>query len=228
MKKIGFVVAIHRELQAVFAKYGQPKEEINIPGYNIFVYEIKDKEVYIIHSGCGNIASSSATQVLISLFNVEMIVNFGVVGGLDDSLLVDDVIIVEKVVHYDFDTSEIDVGIRKHQYERFDSEFIPVNKDIIDKVKEILPSAKFVIDASGDKFIGNSEAKRNLNQSYGAHICEMEAAGILLTSIRNNVPCLLIKAVSDDVNGGGVDFAQNVSNAALKAVNLVFSVLEKF
>ncbi len=227
MKKIGFVVAIQRELQAVFAKYGNPKEEIHIPGYNIFVYEINNKEIYIIHSGCGNIAASSATQVLISLYNVEMIINFGVVGGLDDSLFVDDVIIVDKVIHYDFDCSEIDVGVRKHQYERFESEYIPVDRNIINKVKELLPNAKYVIDASGDKFVGNSEAKRALNTNYGAHICEMEAAGILITSIRNSVPCLLIKAVSDDVNGGGADFAQNVHNAAIKAVDLVFNLLEK-
>lgn len=228
MKRIGFVVAINRELQAVFEKYGKPKEEIHLTGYDIFVYEINDKEIYIIHSGCGNIASSSATQVLISLYKVEMIINFGVVGGLDDSLYVDDVIVVDKVIHYDYDTSEIDVGIKKHQYFGFDDEFIPVDRKIINKVKEILPNAKFVIDASGDKFVGNSEAKRALHSNYGAHICEMEAAGILLTSIRNNVPCLLIKAVSDDVNGGGVDFAENVRNAAKKAIDLVIQLLEKF
>ena len=98
--------------------------------YNI---KINNKEIYIIHSGCGNIAASSATQVLISLYNVEMIINFGVVGGLDDSLFVDDVIIVDKVIHYDFDCSEIDVGVRKHQYERFESEYIPVDRNIINK-----------------------------------------------------------------------------------------------
>lgn len=225
MKKIGFVVAIYRELQAIFEKYGKPKEEINISGYNIYVYELKGKEIYIIHSGCGNIASSSATQVLISLYNVEMIVNFGVVGGLDDSLMVDDVIIVEKVIHYDFDVSLLDKDMRKHQYARFDSEYIPVNKDIVEKVKKLIPNGKFVIDASGDHFVDSTEEKISLNKKYGAGICEMEAAGILITCHRNNIPCLLIKAVSDDVNGGGKDFEENVNSAAHKAVDLVVKLL---
>ncbi len=226
MKKIGFVVAVSRELKKVFEKYGRPKKEINITGYNIYVYELNNKEIYIIHSGCGNIASSSATQVLISLYNVEMIVNFGVVGGLDDSLMVDDVIIVEKIIHYDFDTSLIDKDMKKHQYAEFDSEYIPVNQDILEKVKSLIPNGKYVIDACGDHFVDSSSEKRLLNEKYGAKICEMEAAGILITCHRNKIPCLLIKAVSDDVNGGGKDFEKNINSAANKAIDLVTKLLD--
>jgi len=227
MKRIGFVVAIHRELQEVFNKYGEPKKEIKIPGYEIFVYELFNKEIFIIHSGCGNIASSSATQVLISLFNVEVIFNFGVVGGLDESLFVNDVIIVEKVIHYDFDTSVIDLDMAKHQYQQFDSPYIETDKRLLELAKQVNPNCKFVVDASGDHFVDSSEEKKLLHQEYGAGICEMEAAGIVITCHRNNIPCLLIKAVSDDVNCGGNDFKKNVSSAANKAVELIFNIVEK-
>lgn len=227
MKKIGFVVAIKKELQAVFEKYGTSYEEIKIPGYDIFLYRVNEKEIYIIHSGCGNISSATATQVLISLFKVEMIINFGVVGGLDQSLMVNDVLIVKDVLHRDFDTSVIDLNMRKHQYEMFETEYIPVDPNLLTLVKEVVPKIKLVTDISSDHFVDDLTEKQMLHQLYHGQICEMEAAGILITSHRNHIPCLLIKAVSDDCNGGGKDFEKNVDVAANKAVELVMKVCEK-
>ena len=48
-----------------------------------------------------------------------------------------------------------------------------------------------------------SERHRHRYEFNNRFRCEMEAAGIVLTSNRNRVPCLLIKIVSDSVSGGG-------------------------
>ena len=48
------------------------------------------------------------TQFLISKFDVDLIVNFGVVGGLTPEMELAKTCIVESVIHYDFDTSEAD------------------------------------------------------------------------------------------------------------------------
>lgn len=76
------------------------------------------------------------------------------------------------------------------------------------------PSLKRVICASGDRFIASADEKRSLHDEFNADICEMEAAGIALTCNRSSVPCLLIKAVSDAVEGGAEEFAREIDRCA--------------
>ena len=58
-----------------------------------------------------------------------------------------------------------------------------------------------VVCASGDKFIADSEQKIKVHEMFDADICEMEAAGIVLTSNRNQVPCMFLRISGD--NGYG-------------------------
>ena len=71
-----------------------------------------------------------------------------------------------------------------------------------------------VICASADKFVGTEAKKRALHERWQADICEMEAAGIVLTCARRGVPCLLIKTVSDAITGGAEDFNRELDRSA--------------
>ena len=106
MKKFGIIAAV--EIDAVKRRYGKPIEKINDGGFDIYHYEANGNDVYVLHSGAGEISAAAATQLLISVYHVDMILNFGVVGSLTKEM--DDIrlCVVEKVVHYQFDTSEVD------------------------------------------------------------------------------------------------------------------------
>jgi len=54
----------------------------------------------------------------------------------------------------------------------------------------------------------------------------MESAGIMLTCIRNEVPMMLIKAVSDSLEGNAAEYEQTVSDAAATCVKVVKNILE--
>lgn len=54
----------------------------------------------------------------------------------------------------------------------------------------------------------------------------MEAAGIVLTSNRNRIPCLLIKAVSDGIQGGAEEFRQELENSARICLKIVDQVIK--
>ena len=92
---------------------------------------------------------------------------------------------------------------------------------------QVDPDLKTVICASGDKFIGDSAKKQNLHELYGADICEMEAAGIVLTCNRNQVPCMLIKTVSDGITGGAEEFSREVNRTASLSLDIAIKVMEK-
>lgn len=69
------------------------------------------------------------------------------------------------------------------------------------------------------------EAKRNLHQQFGADICEMEAAGILYVCKKNEVPCLMIKMVSDGITGGAEEYTKNVEETADIAIHILSDIL---
>lgn len=218
-------MAVMGEVLALLEKMGKPIETVTQTGYEIKVYSVGEHTMYVTQSGAGEISAASSTQLLISKFGCEMIVNFGVCGGLTSDMSLSRVAVVEKVVHYDFDTSAID-NCEVGRYLEYPDVYIPANKELIDRACEVEPSLKRVICASADKFVASSEAKTALNKMYKAEICEMESAGILLTANRNGVPALLIKGVSDSVDGGAEEFSKMISESALVCVNVMLKVIE--
>ncbi len=203
MKKAGMIVAV--EMDAVDKKYGAPCRKIIKAGYEIEVYDLNNYELFVLHTGAGEIAAAAGTQLLISEFHVDIIFNFGIVGGLTSEISERRICVVKDVVHYDFDTSASDhceVG----RYLTYPSVFLLTTQELVEKVTQIVPKIAVVRCASGDKFIADPVQKKKLHEDFGADICEMEAAGIVLTCDRNEVPCLLIKMVADGLHGGAEEF----------------------
>lgn len=219
-KKIGVVVAV--EVDAVLSKYGEPKETVKTRGYTVHTYENQDFVMYVLDSGAGEIAAAAGTQFLISEFDVDMILNFGVVGALTEEMATAELCVVEKVIHYDFDTTDWN-GLPCGQYPDQPSPYVPTDAELLNKAVEICPALLKVVCASGDKFVDAAEKKAELHEKYGADICEMESAGVVLTCLRNNVPCLLIKAVSDSLTGGAKEFLTELRRVS----EICFDVVDK-
>ena len=211
MKKIGLLVAV--EMGAVLSRYGEPREKANIDGFEVLRYENGSYTVCAVNAGAGEIAAAAATQLLISVFHVDLVVNFGVVGGLTPEMAMARTCVVESVVHYDFDVSDW-IHCEAGRYSGYPSPYIPTTPALVEKAVEIEPSLRRVVCASADKFVGSAEKKRALHERWGADICEMEAAGVVLTCARRGVPCLLIKTVSDGISGGAEEFNRELDRSA--------------
>ncbi|MBQ5405040.1 MAG: 5'-methylthioadenosine/S-adenosylhomocysteine nucleosidase [Oscillospiraceae bacterium] len=203
MKRIGMLVAV--EMGAVLSRYGKAMAEETRCGFRVFTYDMGEYLLYVIGSGAGEIAAAAACQLLIDRYEAELVVNFGVVGGLTAEMARTKTCVVEKVVHYDFDTSAYD-GTVPGQYCEYPDVYLPATAELVRRAREIAPELKPVICASADKFVDGKEAKSALHERFGADICEMEAAAVVLTCNRSGVPCLLIKTVSDGLAGGAEEF----------------------
>jgi len=222
MKKIGMMVAV--EIQSVLDKYDTRLTETELAGCKIYQCKDENYELIIVHSGAGEIRAAAATQLLISHFHVDMIVNFGVVGGLTEAMNTARICIVEKVVHYDFDSSAAD-GSEVGRYQEYPDIYIPADPELLQKARTLHPELIPVICASADKFVASPDRKRELNRLFNADICEMEAAGILLTCNRNQIPCLMLKIVSDSINGGAEEFWERVDETAALCLELVDEII---
>lgn len=226
MKRIGMLVAVDREMLSVFERFGEAGEKVSYPGFEVLTYRNDTYVLYIVRSGAGEIAAAAATQFLISVIHVDMVLNFGVVGGLTEEMARAKLCVVEKVVHYDFDTSPID-RTRVGQYLELPDEFIPVDRELLDTVSALRPDLKHVVCASGDKFVADPAKKAALHEMFGADICEMEAAAIALTCYRCEMPCLLMKAVSDGLTDGTTDFAEGLRIAATLALETLDELIRE-
>lgn len=223
--KIGIIVATERERKAFYEVFGQPTlYKLGLYMFDVALWRITpDKFVYLILGGLGEIASASSTQYLIDNFGVDMVINYGVAGGLSEKHDARKVGIVKEVVHYGFDISfgsHYKVGEYPHQ------------GIFLKPVRDAIPTSftkdldRFVC-ASADIIVAGGEPKRKLKREFGADICEMEAAGILITCNRNNIPCTLIKAISDGVDEDVEAFEQHVHAASKACVEVIADFIKR-
>lgn len=220
-KRIGFVAALEKEL-AEFTATFKNAEKIKKGVYEVIFAQCGDKKLYMVQTGVGEISAAGATQFLITAFDVEAIINFGVCGKINKDYKILDTVAVKSAVHYQFDTSAID-DVAPGRYLPFESEFIPTDGELLNLACEVCPSIKQAVCASGDKFVGDEQTKAKLRADFGADVCEMEAAGVLITAIKNGVPALLIKSVSDDCDA--MDFNTYLQKAARAHVELLLKLV---
>ena len=216
MKKIGMIVAMSKELKSYFETLGD-LVELDEKVYDVWEASAYGNELYIVKSGVGEISAAAATQYLLTKFNVDLVINFGVCGKLSSDLKLLDTVVVKSVGHYQFDTSEID-GTAPGVYMN-NSPYISADNRLIDQLLSLDDTIKTAVCASGDLFVSRKEDKEMLIKNFGADICEMESAGILITCLKNDVPCILIKSVSDDCDD--MDFVTYCELATKKYVEIV-------
>ena len=220
MKKIGMVVALEKELKAFLEKQTVEIKEEKSGAFSVIEFTLGKNEVICVKSGVGEIFAAAATQYLITAYKPDIIINFGVCGSLTKSLGLEKVALIKGVVHYAFDTSAVD-NVEAGRYEQFDDVVIKTDENLLAKaLKAAGEDLPCVICASADKFVADKDEKTYLKNTFGASVCEMESAGVLITCRNAGVPCLIIKAVSDG-EGGAEEYEKTVRIACGKYVKLV-------
>ena len=222
MKKIGLVVAMQIESEPLQEVFGAPLKQYKYGVFDVKKYVYQGKELYFATCGEGEIAAASCTQYLISAFGVELILNYGLAGSLDGHAL-GKTFLVKGVAHYEFDLSPLN-GQPVGKYEKFDSVIVETDKKMREKIKNICPDISETVCASGDKFVADPTLKNKLRETYGAGVCEMEAAGVLFTAINAGIPEVIIKVVSDS-GDDATEFIDYVNGKNTEYIGLVAKLL---
>lgn len=221
--KIGLIVAI--ETESIFSYYGNIEKLASPAGFGAYYTKRGKNDIYIIHTGMGEIAAAAGVQYAASAFGVDMIVNFGVVGGLVPAMGRQKACVIKNVVHYKYDCSEF-MDLKKGQVDGHDSVYLPTDEKLCRKALELCPELAAVTCCSGDKFVGTAEEKSQLNAEFGGSVCDMESAGIVLTAEANGLPCLLLKAVSDGLSGGAEEFYDALLSVSRSCLEITDRIME--
>lgn len=225
--RIGIITAMAAETLPIYQKLGNIVAESTISGVRVVKIEISTNTIYLATSGVGEIKAALAAQLLKDLFDVEAILNFGFVGAINKALSVGEVVLADRVCHYQFDTSLLD-GTRPGQYGDQDGIYFYLDGSIIERVISASnKNLRRVTVASGDVFVASKEQKEKLRRDFGADICEMELAGLAIACERNNIPLFSMKVVSDNADGSAKEsFTSIVARSLTKYEELLPAVLK--
>jgi len=155
-------------------------------------------EIMLCISGVGKAFAGATTQLVITRFNPDAILNIGLAGSCVKGLPISGVIIADKIVYHDFIVD----------FEKEPDPFIPDGKltALAEKACKILkiPHIRGTA-ATGDQFINDERVKKNIIGRTGCSCVEMEAAAIAAVAQKNGVPYTTIKVVSDDASDAAED-----------------------
>lgn len=225
MKKIAVIAAMAEEYETIGKYFGECKKTDLYGDFCIKTYNKGDKEIYFIKSGVGEIHAAAATQYAIVKYGAEAVFNFGLAGGLTENEGIGGIYLVKGVAHYDFDTSAID-DVPRGRYLCYDDVVVSTDEGLRARVKEISPKIEEVICASGDRFVSEASFKKSLVEEFGAKVCEMESAGVLFTAKNASVPCLIMKAVSDNGNHA-IEFSEFLKKSNDEYARVAALLVEK-
>lgn len=196
--RIAIITAMAEETLPIFKKLGNVVAQNTISGVAISQIEYDGNTIYLATSGVGEIKAALAVQLLVDLFDVEAVLNFGFVGAINKSLNVGELVIPSRVCHYQFDVTEVDTDRVVGQYGGMKDNFFYLDKKVItNALANVGKDMKLVTCASGDVFVARKAEKERLAREFGADICEMELAGLAIACERNCITLFSTKVISD-------------------------------
>lgn len=229
--KIGIIGAMDEEID-ILKNQMQIDETINLTGMNFYVGTLERKKIVLVRCGIGKVNAAICAQILVSNFNVTHIINTGVAGAIYDELNVGDIVISSDVIEHDFDATNF--GYRLGEIPRLDTYIFEADKNLIDisykASKHETVKHKTVIGRilSGDIFVACSDKKDFLWKTFEGYCTEMEGAAIGHTCYLNNIPFVIIRAMSDKADGTAhINFNEFLHEAAENSSNIVKNILNQ-
>lgn len=222
--KIGILGAMDIEIEYLKEKIDITLTK-NICNIDFYVGKIGNNQVTLAKCGIGKVNAAIATQLMINYFDVDGIINIGVAGSLSNNLNISDIVISKDLVQHDFDTTG--VGDKLGYISGTGKIFFEADETLINKTFEIakdILSSNVVIGriASGDQFVYKEEQKKAIVKNFDPLCVEMEGCAIAQACHINNMPFLVIRAISDKADGSStVDFNEFKKIAANNAATLL-------
>ena len=115
---IGIIAAMAEELEILLKDLSleEKKEKANMTFHKGKLY---GKDVIAVVCGIGKVNAAVCTQILISEYSVDKVINVGVAGGIGKDIYPGDIVIAENLVQHDMDTSAF--GDKLGQIPRLDT-----------------------------------------------------------------------------------------------------------
>ena len=168
-----------------------------------------------------------STPLLISLYHPDLIVNVGVAGCFED-LPIGTVVLAEGFCQHDFDTSAIDGPEYEGLVATVNRVVFPTSDP--ERARAAMDATghpyRTGLVATGDWFATDTPRARHIAEKFHPLLCEMEGGAVAHVCLRNQVPFMAVKSVSDCLFGDN-DYTFNFPAAMEQLDAVVMDFLDK-
>ncbi len=200
MKKIGIIGAMELEVEELKSKMTVSNI---VKKANMDFYEgtLNGAPVVIVRSGIGKVNAALCVQILVDVFDITHVINTGVAGSLNAKLDIGDILISKDAIHHDMDVTIF--GYQLGEVPQMGCREFPADENMMALAKasceKVNPDVHAIIGrvVSGDQFISSKEVKEKLITTFQGDCAEMEGASIAHGAYLNNIPFVIIRAISD-------------------------------
>ena len=230
MKKLGIIGAMDVEVATLKEKMDS-KTVRTIAGSDYCQGKLEGLDVVVVQCGVGKVNAALCAQVLCSCFGVTHIVNTGIAGSLNAKLDIGDFIISKDAVYHDMDATNF--GYPMCQVPGLSVLAFPADESLMAEAYEAANQAHpnhvhMGRVATGDQFVADKALKEKIIANTGAYCTEMEGAAIAHTSWKNNVPFVIIRAISDKADDSAqMDYPTFEAAAAQRCAQVTQSLAKR-
>ncbi len=236
--KIGIMGAMPEEVSGIIEQLGTSRMS-RIAGRDYFEGTWRGVDVVVVFSRWGKVAASATAAILLQHYGVDGILFIGVAGAADPTLNVGDIVVASDLLQHDMDASAIPTLARFEipllGRSRFTSDdgwmsaaltaaekFIAddfedlIDKDLCNSFDIGIPKVVSGLIATGDRFIANELALRDLRQALPDLRCvEMEGAAVAQACYEFAAPFAVVRIISDRADDSApVDFQNFIVKVA--------------
>ena len=233
---------------APFEKKLQDSREVVVQGYVFHVGRLDGRPVVLGRSGPGKVNAAIVATLMINHFSPSVLFFSGTAGAIDPALRPGDVVIGETVAQHDVGTQTPSGITRRGPRNALTGEFDPI---LIHAPESLLVTARRSaagltlptvktqdgdhvprivegVIVTGDVFMSDSNRREELRTNLGAAAVEMEGGAFIQTCRQFNVPCLVVRSVTDRADTQALNnYQQFVGLASENAAALVTAIIDR-
>lgn len=233
-RPIGLIGAMKMEVDAILESMEGAQTETRA-GMSFARGTLAGADVVVAQCSPGKVNAALCVQAMVDLYSPRLVLNLGVAGGIGENVHIGDVVIATACVEYDFDTSALDncpVGQMSLPGVEVLVIQLPCDRDLTQllakEAQRLYGRVHLGVVATGDKFVADPQLGDWLQKEFGAMACEMEGGAIAHACLVNQVPCAVLRTISDNAHDSEtVDFLTFAKSSAEKAQELLKQVLPR-
>jgi adenosylhomocysteine nucleosidase len=193
---------------------------------------LEGKAVVVVRSGIGKVNAAVCAQILATVYQVNAVINTGIAGSLRNEIDIADIVLSVDTLQHDMDTTGF--GYEPGVIPRMKTSVFKADEELLRLAKEVC--AEYLPEVgvhtgriiSGDQFISDSIKKEWLTRQFGGYCTEMEGAAIGQTAYLNNLPFLIVRAISDKAdNSAHMEYSAFEQLAISNTVKLITGLIAR-
>jgi adenosylhomocysteine nucleosidase len=193
---------------------------VSVDGVLFTTGRIGKQRVVVAETGIGKVNAAMTTALMLDHFRPRRVLFTGIAGGTNPELQPGDIVIAQRTAHHDYgsitDKNTPTRQTRNAITKQFNPAYFPADSVLLHLAERVVKTVSLegiplesggvsnrpvkVVTGTvvtGDVFVASPEKGKSLRADFGADATEMEGAAIAQVCYQLQIPCLIIRSLSD-------------------------------